>query len=178
MSEVKVRKSVVPWVVGGVLLGLLQVLAIGLVRPLGFSEPFVITDGVVVRAVAEEYAEAHPLLSREDYQKPGYGRWVNVGIIIGGAIAALATRRWTLRKTCAWSLVNHGPSVGKRLVVCFVAGFLALLGARLAHGCSTGQFLSGWAQLSVSVLPFTAAPFAGGMLAARIAYPRIPEIER
>ena len=59
-----------------------------------------------------------------------------------------------------------------------IGGVFILLGARLAHGCTSGQFASGWAQLSLSVVPFTITMFLFGMIAARIFYPTVPEIER
>ncbi|MEN6308552.1 MAG: YeeE/YedE thiosulfate transporter family protein, partial [Anaerohalosphaeraceae bacterium] len=64
-----------------------------------------------------------------------------------------------------------------RFLVGFIAGILILLGARLAHGCTSGQFASGWAQLSLSAVPFTITLFAFGMLAARIVFPKTPDIE-
>ena len=60
----------------------------------------------------------------------------------------------------------------------FVGGVFILLGARLAHGCTSGQFASGWAQLSLAAVPFTVGLFGFGMLTARIFYPKVPGIER
>ena len=57
----------------------------------------------------------------------------------------------------------------------FIGGFILLFGARLADGCTSGQFASGWAQLSLSTVPFTIGMFAFGMIAARIFFPKLPK---
>ena len=76
-----------------------------------------------------------------------------------------------------WWRVNHGGASWKRLAAAFAGGFLILLGARFAHGCTSGQFASGWAQLSVAALPFTVALFGAAMLTARFVYRRTPKIQ-
>jgi uncharacterized membrane protein YedE/YeeE len=50
----------------------------------------------------------------------------------------------------------------------FAGGFLALFGARLAGGCTSGHGLSGTALLTKSSFLATAAMFAGGMAAAAL----------
>jgi len=74
--------------------------------------------------------------------------------------------------------MNKGNNVLGRFVISFIGGFLILLGARFAHGCTSGQFASGWAQLALSAIPFTITLFAFGILTARLFYPKTPEIEK
>jgi hypothetical protein len=50
----------------------------------------------------------------------------------------------------------------------FFGGFILLLGARLADGCTTGHGISGMAQLAVSSTIAVAAMFAGGILTAML----------
>ena len=178
MKEIVVRKAPLPWWAAGLLLGLVQVLAVGLHGPLGVSTQFVIADAKVIHALAPEYAQSHSMISKDKYQKFGYGWWLDIGLIVGAFLAAVAVRRWKLQATTVWWRVNRNPSVGRRLIVGFIAGFLIILGARLAHGCTSGQFASGWAQLSVAALPFTITLFGFGMLTARIMYPKVPEIDK
>ena len=64
------------------------------------------------------------------------------------------------------------------MIAGFIGGFLILLGARMAHGCTSGQFASGWAQLSLSVVPFTITLFGFGMLTALLVYRKTPDIEK
>ena len=46
-----------PWWAAGLLLGLVQVLAIALVKPMGVSKQFVVADTKVLNRVAPEYSE-------------------------------------------------------------------------------------------------------------------------
>ena len=173
-----VRSAPLPWWMAGLLLGLVQVVAVGVKEPLGVSTQFVVAEAQVIRRVAPEYVANHTLISGEKYRKLGYGWWLDVGLVVGACAAALATRRWRLAKTTVWWQANRGSSPAGRFIACFLGGFLILLGARFAHGCTSGQFASGWAQLSLSVIPFTIAMFGFGMLTALLVYPKAPEIEK
>jgi uncharacterized membrane protein YedE/YeeE len=174
MEESNSRTHPLPWWAAGILLGLVQVLAIALVKPMGVSKQFVVADAKVLNRVAPEYSENHPLLSNEQYKKFGYGWWFNIGIVLGALLAALHLRAWKVRAVSLWWQRNHDAPVLLRLIAGFCGGVLILLGARLAHGCITGQFIGGWAQLSLSAIPFTISLFGFGMLVAYLVYPKTP----
>lgn len=178
MGQVTVRKATLVWWAGGLLLGLTQILAIATSKPLGVSTEFVVVDSVGLHKVAPEYAQGHPLISNEKYQEFGYGWWFDIGLIAGAFIAAALVGRWKLRASTAWWNENHPNKVMSRFWICFAGGLLILLGARFANGCTSGQFASGWAQLSLSVVPFTVTLFGFGILAARLVYPKVPVIEK
>ena len=177
MRVISVAKPPLPWWAAGLLLGLVQILAMALAEPLGVSTQFVIADAKVMKHLAPDYVQDHPLIGKEKYQSFGYGWWFDVGLVIGAFGAAVILGRWKLRTTTVWWRRNHGRSVAARLLTGFCGGFFILLGARFAHGCTSGQFASGWAQLSLSAVPFTVTMFAFGILAAHLLYPKIPEIE-
>ena len=174
MTELNSRTPPLPWWIAGLLLGLVQVLAVALVKPMGVSKQFVVVDTKVLNRLAPEYSEKHPILSDEQYKKFGYDGWFDIGIIIGACFAALHLRVWKVRTVSAWWGRNHDAPVLLRLIAGFCGGVLLLLGARLAYGCVTGQLISGWTQLSLSVIPFTIALFASGMLVAYLVYPKKP----
>jgi len=178
MENLTVRKSPLPWWAAGIVLGLVQVLAIGLVKPLGVSTQFVVADAKIISVVNSDYAQNHPLISKGKYQEFGYGWWLDIGLLAGACIAAVLIRRWKIQKTTVWWQVNHGSSAAKRLITGFVGGFLILLGARFAHGCTSGQFASGWAQLSLSAVPFTVTMFGFGILTAFLVYRKTPTIAK
>lgn len=178
MSEQVVKKAPLPWLLAGLLLGLLQVAAVYFKEPLGVSTQFVVADAMVLHQAAPEYAGQHPLIGNARYKSFGYGWWLDVGLIGGAVLAALVSMRWRPRVTTVWWRANHGNTPGKRFLFAFLGGFLILLGARLANGCTSGQFASGWAQLSLSVLPFTVTMFGFGMITAWLVYPKAPAIER
>lgn len=178
MDDLIVRKSPLAWWAAGLMLGLVQIMAVGLAKPLGVSTQFVVADAHVLKEISPEYTQAHPLIGSEKYQKIGYGWWLNIGLIAGACIAAVLSGRWRLRKSSTWWQSTYGPSVAGRMLAGFIGGFLILLGARFAHGCTSGQFASGWAQLSFSVVPFTVAMFTFGIITAFIVYRKVPTIDK
>ena len=178
METETVRQSVLPWFIAGLLLAVIQLVAIGVKKPLGVSTQFVVADTQIINAVNPDYSANHPVISKEKYQQVGYGWWLDIGLIAGAFVAAVAVGRWKPRVCPVWWKANHKSSPLLRLLTGFIGGFLILLGARLAHGCTSGQFASGWAQLSLSAVPFTITLFGFGMLTARLMYPKAPAIEK
>ena len=178
MNDVMVRKAPLPWWVAGLFLGLVQVLAVGINKPLGVSTQFVVADAMVIKKAAPEYTQSHSLIGDEKYQKLGGGWWLDVGLIAGAFLAAVAVKRFKIRTSTAWWQANRGRSTGGRFLAGFLGGILILIGARFAHGCTSGQFASGWAQLSLSAVPFTITLFGFGMITAYLVYPKVPEIEK
>jgi hypothetical protein len=177
MDDLTVKKAPLNFWVAGLILALTQILAFGIKKPLGVSTQFAIIDSLAIHKTVPEYAENHPLISSEKYKTLGYGFWLDVGIIIGAAATALATGNWKIKLSTVWWKANHKGSPAFRLITGFIAGFLILLGSRLGHGCTSGQFASGWAQLSLSALPFTIGLFGAGMITAMLVYPKTPKIE-
>lgn len=174
MTELNSRTPPLPWWAAGLLLGLVQVLAIALVKPMDVSQQFIIADTKVLNSIAPEYSENHPLLSDEQNKKFDYGLWFNIGIVIGACLAAFHLKVWKIRTISTWWKHNHDAPRLLRLIAGFCGGVLLLLGAGLAYGCITGQFISGWTQLSLSAIPFTISLFVFGMLAAYLIYPKKP----
>ncbi len=177
MERQVVRKAPLVWWAGGLLLGLTQLLAIAINKPLGVSTQFVVADAMVLQHFAPEYVQGHPLIDKAKYLDPGYSWWLDIGLIVGAMLAAILVGRWRFRFLPVWSRVN-GHGYIRRFFFGLVGGFLILLGARFAHGCTSGQFAGGWTQLSLSTVPFTIMMFAMGLLTARLVYPKVPEIEK
>lgn len=178
MKEPSSQTPPVPWWTAGILLGLVQVLAIGLATSLDVSSQFVVVDAKTLEHMAPEYAENHPLISDKQYNKLGYESWVGIGLVLGAFFAALHLRMWRVRATSAWWTRNHNDPVLLRLIAGFCGGLCAMLGAGLAGGGVIGQFAGGWIQLSVSAVPFTIAVFGAGMLVAYLVYPKTPAKDR
>jgi hypothetical protein len=174
MADTEIRAAPLGWLAGGLLLGLVQTAAVALKAPLGVSTQFVVADVQWLQAKYPDYVESHPLVASRSYREIGYGFWLDVGIVLGAFAAAVAVRRWRFSTMPAWWRANQGPTVARRLVAAGTAGFLILFGARLAHGCTSSQFASGWAQLSLAAVPFTVALFGSAMLTARWFHPRTP----
>lgn len=77
------------------------------------------------------------------------------GAFIGALVSGFAGQRLKF-------MVERGPRVtdGQRLALAFVGGFIAVFGAKIAKGCTSGQALTGGSILNVGSLVFMLAVFA------------------
>jgi uncharacterized membrane protein YedE/YeeE len=171
-------EPVISWNVAGALVGLLLILATALVKPLGVSTQYVVTDGVILHSAAPALAESNEYLSKygdKDDWGIGYGWMLVAGMFIGGSISAFITRRFRNRDKQSlpsmWSS-EFGNSTPRRLLHAFIGGALLLFGARLAGGCTSGHVISGISQLTIGSFIFGIAVFASGILTARTLYRR------
>jgi uncharacterized membrane protein YedE/YeeE len=100
----------------------------------------------------------------------GAKNWWQVAVVIGIALGAFLSMRMsnTIRQTISpvWARTMGTGTLGARAPVAFLGGFVMLLGARIAGGCTSGHGISGMAQLSLGSTVAVAAMFAGGILAA------------
>jgi len=159
------------WRVGGTLLGLLGVVAVGLQGPIGVSTSYVTTEAAAVALVARNTAESNAY-----WAKTGTAltpEWILVvGIVLGGFIAARLGRSRSREAVPATWRERYGSSEKRRFWVAFTAGILLLFGARLAGGCTSGHVISGISQLAVSGMVFALGMFLSGISTARWLYGR------
>jgi hypothetical protein len=175
MNNLTNQSSHLPWWAAGILLGLVQIFAISLVKPLDVSTPIISADMKALESIAPEYTANHPLRNHKEFKQSGYGWWFDIGLVFGAFFAVLHLRRWKIQASSIWWRYNHDAPIVHRLFVGLCGGFLMLLGAGFAYGATTGMFLSGWTQLTLSAIPFTISMFGFGILAAYLLYPKIPE---
>lgn len=159
----------------GIVIGLLQVPAFLLIETaLGASSSFVTVGGMIASwldpsIVKIDYVARHIAATGKN--------WWQVALVIGVAIGAY----WSMRLSGArrqpispiWQRALGSPSPAKRYAVAFAGGFLLLVGARIADGCTSGHGLSGTAQLAVGSMVAVAAMFIGGIAAAMLLLRRI-----
>ena len=91
-----------------------------------------------------------------------------VGILMGAYISATLAHTRKHRLSPVWAQAANITSLSKRAVMAFVGGFIMLLGARIADGCTSGNGLSGIALLSVGSIIVIAAMFVGGVLFVKL----------
>jgi uncharacterized membrane protein YedE/YeeE len=171
------NEAIISWRVAGLALGLLLTLATFLVKPLGVSTQFVVTDAIAVHAVAPEAAESNTYLSKygsKDDWGVGYGWMLVAGMFAGGLITSrlLRARQPQADKGSMppmWTAV-FGASRGKRFAAAFFGGVLLLFGARLAGGCTSGHMISGMSQLALSSFVFGLFTFGSAIAAAHLLY--------
>jgi uncharacterized membrane protein YedE/YeeE len=95
------------------------------------------------------------------------------GIAIGAFVSMKMSGARRQPISPIWAGALGSPSPALRYAVAFGAGFLMLIGARIADGCTSGHGLSGLAQLSVGSTIAVAAMFAGGIVTAMLALRRV-----
>lgn len=171
------NQAIISWKVAGVSLGLLLTLATWLVKPLGVSTQFVVTDAAVVHSVAPEFAEDNEYLARYGEKTDwgiGYGWMLVFGMFVGGGICARVFREKQPEidkgsMPSMWAQ-NFGSSQAKRFAAAFLGGVLLLFGARLAGGCTSGHMISGMSQLAVSSFIFGICTFGAAIGMAKFLY--------
>lgn len=83
--------------------------------------------------------------------------FLGLGVLLGGYLGAFTGRRVQVQ-------LERGPHAGvrRRVVLALVGGTIMGFAARLAHGCTSGQALSGGATLAAGSWAFMMMVFAGG----------------
>lgn len=147
--------------VAGMALGLVLLASFVLTgRGLGASGAFKHLGATAIHAVDPTYAEENPNIS--GYFHPGrspLSDWivfVALGVALGGLLGAFTAGR-IKRETV------HGPriSVQNRWVLAFAGGAISGIAAQLARGCTSGQAVTGGAQLALGSWVFMFAVFGG-----------------
>lgn len=171
------KDYIISWKVAGIALGLLLTLATALVKPLGVSTQFVVTDAIVAHQIAPEFAESNEYMAKYGEKTdwgPGYGWMLVFGMLIGGGTCALLFRRKQPEQDKGsmpkmWA-EQFGDDPVKRYTASFFGGVLLLFGARLAGGCTSGHMISGISQLALSSFIFGVVTFGAAILTAKYMY--------
>jgi uncharacterized membrane protein YedE/YeeE len=162
-----------PYLVGA-LIGLLSVLTFSLAnKPLGMSTGLAQAAG----ACAVPFLGAEGVAQNTYWAKSAIPAWdystlFLVGTMLGAFLSAVLGGAFQFTVDSSVWHARFGTSKPKRLIAAFVGGFLALYGARLADGCTSGHGISGCLQLAVSGWLFFIVMFASGILTARLLYGR------
>ena len=141
-----------PWLVWGsaVLIATLNVFLFA------FDRPWTASDGL--RNWGDWVLIGAGLVRRPDLLPPWLysGSLLNIGVIVGGTIAALLSREFAIRVPARAELAKGG-----------VGGLLMGVGAVLAFGCNIGGFFSATSALSLSGLGMMLGLGAGAFLGLR-----------
>ncbi len=99
-----------------------------------------------------------------------YGTLFLVGTFLGALISALLSKTFKLELVPeVWSK-NISAKVSSRMIVAFIGGIIAMYGARLAGGCTSGHGVSGSLQLALSSWVFFIVMFISGLITARLVF--------
>ncbi len=188
------------WKASGIALAFSFFLAVLLVKPIGVSTQFVILDGIVWNSVSSDlivkneenksgYASSNAYLNKSDgkYAKHiaepmNYSFIFVLAMILGGFLGKITTTSTKENneqetETNKVSFSPYDKLTKKRLLLTFIGGFLVLLGARLAGGCTSGHMMSGMMQTSLSGYLFAMSAFAVAIPTAILLYGKDKEEE-
>ncbi|NOY60768.1 MAG: YeeE/YedE family protein [Calditrichaeota bacterium] len=162
------KGKVLHWLWAGILLGVLNVVVMNVHvanRPIGASTMFPYLGGLITHLKNAAYMQV--------IAKPGnWELYFLIGAFIGGLVSSLAFGDFKLKLVPSrWSKVK-GENKGKRILWAAIGGFLLILGARLAGGCTSGHILSGGMQLSVSSLTFGVVVIISFLITGKLFYGR------
>lgn len=158
-----------PWLVGGLLLGGVLLVAVALVQPLGVTTQYVRAVGGACEVLCPDVAAASTYLQKEKITF-GYGEMLVIGVPLGAFLYSSFTRRLGRGEVPGAWAQRFGASPWTRALGAFAGGFLLLFGARMAGGCTSGHVLSGVSQLAVSSILFMVTAFGTALVAARLLY--------
>jgi len=92
------------------------------------------------------------------------------GAFVSGIVISLFRKEFKITFIHSNWEKYKGKSVSKRLIWSFIGGFILIIGARMAGGCTSGHVLSGGMQLAVSSLVFAVFVFGGLLITGKYFY--------
>jgi len=175
MAEEKlIKRSNWSWVKAGIILGILNILIFLSGNHLGTTTAYSQTSGYLAQFF-------FPNLIPADIWTTGTcggttslyvgWQWIFVfGIFLGGLLGGkFRHMQYDMPKIF---IERFGKRPRLRFLHAFIGGFLLLVGARLAGGCTSSHIISGMSQMAVSGILFAAAVFISGIPTALILYKR------
>jgi hypothetical protein len=144
------------WFIAGAFIGILNVLSYVVKKPLGVSSSYVTAEAMGMKAAGCPAVDENEYLKK--HSKADYQLIMVVFMALGGLVSALLFGR-----SMSKPMRSLGDVLGQLL-----GGFLMLFGARIGKGCTSGNILSGGAQMSLGSLLFAVATFASGILTMRL----------
>ncbi len=168
------------WKISGISLGLVFLIAVIFVKPIGVSTQFVILDGIIWNSISdnvvvENESASSGYSSSNAYLNKSGGKYAkNIAnplnysfiFVLAMALGGFVAFRLQSNKDSKTKLVNNEirecrfwNSNGKRYIAAFIGGFIVLIGARIAGGCTSGHMMSGMMQTSLSGYLFTLGAF-------------------
>ena len=165
----------------GMCIGLLQIPAFFSYGSLGASTPY--ENVAAMFRTIESFSYFNFLNNFVECFATTKSLW-QLGIVFGIIIGAFLGKKMSGYKTSSlnqksstridpsWNRLMPSYSLLKRLTFAFVGGFLMILGARLALGCTSGNGISGMSLLFVGSYIVMGSMFFFGTITAFILYRR------
>lgn len=142
-------------------------------KPLGITTAFEHTAALGTQAAAPAAAEPYLAEKAKENKPPKIGwEWMLVaGVFLGAWISStMSGDRAPQEKVPLLWRWRFGDSVGARYFGAFLGGFIMMLGARIAQGCTSGHAISGALQLALASWIFAPLIFIVGIATAFLIY--------
>jgi uncharacterized protein len=151
----------------GFLIGLLQIPAFLLLETaLGTSSSYV-TIAAHIAALGDASIGTWEYLARHMYGPKNLWQVAMViGIVVGAFVSMRASGADRQPISPVWSKAVGLANLRSRAPMAFAGGFVMILGARIADGCTTGHGISGIAQLAIGSMVAVTAMFVGAIATA------------
>ena len=154
------------WLYAGIGLAVLNCivfLTAGFDRVIGASTTYPYVGDLMVGLTQNEYFASTV--------KPGSWELIFLsGSFLSGLVISLLRKDFKIQLIYSGWSKTQGISPVKRIVWAFFGGFILLIGARMAGGCTSGHVISGGMQIAASSLLFGAFVFAGLLLTGKFFY--------
>lgn len=132
-------------------------------NPIGMTTAMSQIAGGVAAPVIGADAVAQNAYWKSNALKLDYGTLFLIGTFFGALASALVSRTFRIETVPSVWRERFGGSVAKRMVAAFIGGALAMYGARMAGGCTSGNGISQGLQLAVVGWTFLAVMFVSGL---------------
>ena len=160
------RKKSFNWLYAGIGLAVLNCIVFLTAvfdRPIGASTTYPYVGDFLTGLTSNNYFAA--------IEKPG--KWELIflaGAVLSGLVLSLIRKDFKIQLIHSGWSKTEGKSPVKRIIWAFVGGFIMLIGARMAGGCTSGHVISGGMQIAVSSLVFGAFVFIGLLVTGKYFY--------
>ena len=154
------------WIYSGIALAVLNVIVFSSFvanRPIGASTTFPYLGDLIANLTSNDYFNKIKI--------PGNWEMVFLlGAFISGLLLSLIKNNFKIVLLHENWIKYKGLSSQKRIIWSFIGGFILIIGARMAGGCTSGHILSGGMQLAFSSLTFAIFVFIGLLLTGKLFY--------
>lgn len=154
------------WIYSGIALAVLNVIVFSSFvanRPIGASTTFPYLGDLIANLTSNDYFNKIKI--------PGNWEMIFLlGAFISGLLLSLIKNNFKITLLHENWIKYKGLSSQKRIIWSFIGGFILIIGARMAGGCTSGHILSGGMQLAFSSLTFAIFVFIGLLLTGKLFY--------
>jgi len=128
-----------------------------------------ISGAAIMPVIGSEAVQANPYWAKALPQW-NYGTLFLVGTFIGALLSSLASKSFHLEFIPVVWKEKFGSSYLPRIITAFIGGVIAMFGARLAGGCTSGHGISGSLQLALSSWVFFIVMFITALVTAHLMF--------